>query len=56
VDDAQRALTILGGHLLAVEPVILPDEEPRTLVIIEKIAPTPPTYPRAVGVPARRPL
>ena len=34
----------------------LPKLEPRTLVIIEKINPTPPQYPRAPGVPAKRPL
>ncbi|HWQ15852.1 MAG TPA: 16S rRNA (guanine(527)-N(7))-methyltransferase RsmG [Roseiflexaceae bacterium] len=60
VDDevrrAERALAALGGRLLAVEPVALPETEPRTLVVVEKVAPTPAAYPRAVGVPARRPL
>jgi hypothetical protein len=39
-----------------VEPVIVPGEETRSLVVVEKVAPTPPTYPRAPGVPTRRPL
>ncbi len=56
IDRARFALTTLGGQLLAVEPVHLPGLEPRTLVIVEKIAPTPPLYPRVTGVPARRPL
>ena len=56
IDRARSALTTLGGQLLAVEPVCLPDLEPRTLVIVEKIASTPLLYPRATGVPARRPL
>lgn len=56
VDTAARALAVLGGRLLAVEPVRLPGVAPRTLVLLEKIAATPPHYPRAVGVPARRPL
>jgi 16S rRNA (guanine527-N7)-methyltransferase len=54
--SAQPAITQLGGRLMAVEPVELPDLEPRTLVVIEKIAATPPQYPRAPGVPAKRPL
>jgi 16S rRNA (guanine527-N7)-methyltransferase len=53
---ALPALGVLGGRLLAVEPVELPELEPRTLVVIEKIAPTPPQYPRAPGIPAKRPL
>lgn len=56
VQRAQRAVELLGGRIAAVEPVELPGVEPRTLVVLEKIAPTPPAYPRAVSVPARRPL
>jgi len=56
VQDAQAALAALGGRLAAVEQVDLPNVEQRTLVIVEKIAPTPPQYPRGVGVPAKRPL
>ena len=58
-DELQAALpaiTQLGGRLLAIEPVDLPTLEPRTLVVIEKIAATPPQYPRAPGIPAKRPL
>lgn len=51
-----QALQILGGELLAIEPVTLPGVEPRSLVVCMKVAPTPPEYPRAVGLPARRPL
>jgi len=39
-----------------VEPVTIPGVEPRTLVVMAKVAPTPAAYPRAVGVPARRPI
>ena len=53
---AQAAMTTLGGRLAALEQVELPGVEPRTLVVVEKIAVTPPQYPRAVGVPAKRPL
>jgi 16S rRNA (guanine527-N7)-methyltransferase len=53
---ARPAIVKLGGRLAPVESVLLPSIEPRTLVVIDKIAPTPPAYPRAIGVPARRPL
>ncbi len=57
VAAAHQAVTTLGGYLLAVEPVALPGvARPRTLVVIGKTAPSPPGYPRRVGVPARRPL
>lgn len=60
IDDeiarARVAIARLGGQLIGVEPVEIPGVEPRTLVVIAKIAPTPAVYPRAVGVPAKRPI
>ncbi len=53
---ARQALTILGGEVRDWHPVTIPDEESRSLVIVTKVCPTPERYPRAVGVPARRPL
>ena len=53
---ALPAIVQLGGRLVAIEPVELSELEPRTLVIIEKITSTPPQFPRAPGVPAKRPL
>jgi 16S rRNA (guanine527-N7)-methyltransferase len=53
---AQKAIDRLGGRIIALEDVDLPGIERRTLVVIEKIAPTPPQYPRGVGIPAKRPL
>ena len=53
---AHTAIERLGGRLISVEPVVIPGVEPRTLVVIAKVAPTPAAYPRAVGVPARRPI
>jgi len=53
---ARTAIERLGGRLISVEPVVIPGVEPRTLVVIAKVAPTPAAYPRAVGVPARRPI
>ena len=55
-ERARRAIGRVGGKLLTVRPVELPDVESRTLVVISKERPTPPDLPRAVGVPSRRPL
>jgi len=56
IADAQAAISRLGGRLASVEAVDLPEVERRTLVVVEKVAPTPEQYPRAVGIPSKRPL
>ncbi len=56
VHQATTAVEQLGGAVLAIEPVHLPAVEPRTVVILAKKTPTPSRFPRATGVPARRPL
>jgi 16S rRNA (guanine527-N7)-methyltransferase len=56
VASAAHALEALGGRLREVTPVKLPGLEPRHLVVVEKIAPTPPRYPRRAGVPEKKPL
>jgi 16S rRNA (guanine527-N7)-methyltransferase len=55
--SAARAIRLLGGHLQQVIPVLLPGvTDERYLVVIEKIAATPPAYPRRPGLPAKKPL
>lgn len=54
--DAQGALARLGGKLTQVCFYSLPTGEQRSLVVIEKVLPTPPQYPRRPGVPAKKPL
>lgn len=53
---AEGAVRALGGEITAVEPVELPGVEQRALIIVEKVAPTDPRYPRAVGLPTKKPL
>ncbi len=53
---ALAAITVLGGKLRTLLPVSLPQVEARYLVVLDKVAPTPPKYPRRVGMPAKRPL
>lgn len=55
--QANRAITILGGVIRPLIPVTLPRvEEARYLVVMKKIKPTPAAYPRRVGIPSRKPL
>jgi 16S rRNA (guanine527-N7)-methyltransferase len=54
---AAGALRRLGGELEQIIPVALPGvPEPRHLVVIKKISPTAPVYPRRPGVAAKSPL
>ena len=54
--QARRAIGQLGGKLSAILPVELPGVEPRSLIVVDKQRPTPAGLPRAVGIPAKRPL
>lgn len=55
--QAEYAIRVLGGHLRKLTPITLPTVvEERYLVIVDKVAATPDTYPRRVGIPAKRPL
>jgi 16S rRNA (guanine527-N7)-methyltransferase len=54
---AEGAIRRLGGQLARIVPVELPGVvETRYLVVLEKVAATPPAYPRRPGVPAKTPL
>jgi len=51
------ALTMLGGRLARTRRLSLPRQMgARALVLVEKIAATPPAYPRRPGIPEKRPL
>lgn len=57
LDRSQHAIQLLGGYLREVRAYELPTlDEPRTLVVIEKVHPTPKEYPRRPGVPVKKPL
>jgi 16S rRNA (guanine527-N7)-methyltransferase len=54
---SERAIRLLGGQLRQLVKVHLPGvAEDRYLVVIDKVAATPPNYPRRVGLPAKKPL
>lgn len=57
LDEARRALEILGGRVAGVLEVELPlGAGKRTLISVYKERPTPSTYPRRPGIPSKKPL
>ena len=55
--SAEKACQMLGGRLKKITPINLPGVvEQRFLIVIQKVAATPPKYPRRVGIPSKSPL
>ncbi len=55
--SAEKAMKLLGGKLEQLIPVNLPGvADDRYLVIVDKVAATPPQYPRKPGMPGKMPL
>jgi len=55
--SAEEAMKLLGGKLKQLIPVNLPGvADDRYLVVVDKVAATPPKYPRKPGVPGKQPL
>ena len=54
---AEKAMKLLGGKLKQLIPVHLPGvADDRYLVLVDKVAATPPKYPRKAGIPMKTPL
>ncbi len=57
VNSAANAIRLLGGKLRQLHTITLPGvADERYLIVLDKIAATPPRYPRRAGVPAKTPL
>jgi len=57
VEQSAKAIALLGGKLkevITVSPELFDDN--RSLVVVEKVKPTPEEYPRRPGMPEKRPL
>ena len=55
--QSEKVIARLGGRLRKIIPISLPlVVEDRYLVVLDKVAQTPSTYPRRTGVPAKQPL
>ncbi|MHC1783237.1 MAG: 16S rRNA (guanine(527)-N(7))-methyltransferase RsmG [Anaerolineaceae bacterium] len=54
---AEKAIHLLGGRLAQVKHTLIPGVvEERFLILIQKVATTPPQYPRRPGIPAKKPI
>lgn len=57
LQNAKKAIQILGGKIESVEEFNLPDSDiKRNIVIIKKVNTTPNKYPRKAGTPAKEPI
>lgn len=55
--EAEKAVRVLGGGQMKSRTVHLPGlEDKRTVIVITKAKPTPKSYPRKAGTPAKNPL
>ncbi len=57
LQEAEKAINILGGKIEKVDKIILPESDiERNIIIIKKIKETPNKYPRKAGMPAKEPI
>lgn len=57
IENASKALEILGGQIEKVEEIILPDSDiERNIVIVRKVKNTPNKYPRKAGMATKEPI
>ena len=55
-EAAASAITLLGGRIREIREAFVAAGLTRKLIIIDKIAPTPPKYPRGKNLPRLKPL
>ena len=57
INDAKKAIEVLGGKIEKIEEFNLPQSDiGRTVIIIRKNKPTPNKYPRKPGTPSKEPI
>jgi 16S rRNA (guanine527-N7)-methyltransferase len=57
IEEAQKAITLLGAKITEFKPVVLPGlEDKRAVIYIHKNAVTPSKFPRRPGIPEKKPL
>lgn len=54
--EGQAALKALGGELIEVKKIDLPQDIEHTLILVKKVKTTPKKYPRAGGKPRKNPI
>lgn len=57
LNEAKKSIKTLGAKTRKMENLLLPsDQAERSIIIIDKQAPTPKEYPRKAGTPAKKPI
>lgn len=56
LQEAKRAIKILGGSSIECIDINLPNGDPRNLIYIKKVAASPKNFPRKAGAPEKKPL
>lgn len=57
IDEAKKAVKLLGGEIVKVDKIVLPELKlERNIIVIKKVKPTPKQYPRKPGTPQKMPL
>lgn len=57
IENAKKALKILGGKIEKIEEIELPQSDmKRNIIIVKKINTTPTKYPRKAGIPSKEPI
>ena len=57
LQEAKKAIEILGGEIQNIDTIILPNSKiQRKIVVIKKLRSTPKKYPRKAGTPTKEPL
>lgn len=56
LEEAKKAIKLLGGHILDVKKINLPEENKRAIIIIKKISQTPTKYPRISAKIKKQPI
>jgi len=57
LEEAKKAIEVLGGEIEEVEKFYLPDTDmERNIVVIKKVKNTPNKYPRKAGMPSKQPI
>lgn len=56
VEEAKKAIEILGGKIEEIQNILLPENLERNLIIIKKVKNTPNQYPRKAGMPVKQPI
>ena len=56
INDAKKAIEILGGKIKTTFQYSLPEDKQYELIVIKKVKSTPQKYPRRPGIPKKRPI